>query len=167
MKLKLFHEINKKMFRCYPRRKKGPRIYSKPKTKEILEKEYAIWREKNPHMTEFTETEMYFYLNKGWCIQRTINYRLHGIYDKWITENPDVIGFSEREFDEFLDNGKSIEEIFNSRLEYNKYKKNDINNHYPEELFFYVESISTDDESEIFELRNEADNTSESENDEH
>ena len=47
------------MFRCYPRRRNGrPPIYPKPKSKETLLKEYAIWREKNPHMTEFSETDV-------------------------------------------------------------------------------------------------------------
>ena len=89
---------------------------------------------------------MYYYLNKGWCIKRIINYRLHGIYDKWITENPNVIGFSEREFDEFLDNGKSIEDIFNSRPENMKYKKTEPI-YLSSEFFFDVESISTESES--------------------
>ena len=101
-------------FRRRRRNKKKPRVVPRRPSKEELMANYEKWLLKHPGM-DFSESEMKMYLQEYWDIDRIINYRLHGIYDKWYSTVDDEMRFSEAEFDDFFDRGVSIQEILARR----------------------------------------------------
>ena len=133
------------MLRYYPQRRKGyPPLYPTRKSVEVLRMEYENWKSRNPEIEEFNNVEMYYYLHRGWDIDKTILYRLHGKYEAWQDRNPGIKRFSEREFDLYLDENVSIGDILARRLPRDRISKPETNYHEtPPEFKYEVESISS------------------------
>ena len=132
------------MIRYYPQRRKGrPPLYPTRKSVEVLRMEYENWKSRNPEIEEFNNVEMYYYLHRGWDIDKTILYRLHGKYEEWHNRNPDIKRFSEREFDLYLDEKVSIRDILAKRRPCDRIPQPETNyDEYPPEFNYEVESIS-------------------------
>lgn len=150
--ISIFYFINKTqirnnldvMIRYYPQRKKGrPPVYPTRKSVEVLRMEYDNWKSRNPEIEGFNNVEMYYYLHRGWDIDKTILYRLHGEYEEWLERNPGIKRFSEREFDLYLDENVSIRDILERRLPCDRLPQPDTVDYIqPEEFKYEVESIS-------------------------